>query len=311
LRCDISEALLIFNEILGKGFDGNHFISGLSVYFRDLLVSKDPQTVQLLDVGTETGEKYKTQAKQASALFLINALNISNECDLSYRESRNKRLLVELALIKICQLLGEKKKLNELEVPALKAIISEQQIPVDQQQTAQSPQTIQTTQTIQTSQSRPPSFSINNISTPPPETLTAPLPDPVPQPTPPQAQTIENESITQENLAITWKEFALTIPEEVRMMNFINSNTPVRITENEFEITVSNQLLEKELSALLPAFLNFSENKLGNNNLKINIKIDENTERQRVLSPEEHFRMWATENPALMKLQQNLNLEIN
>ncbi|MCL2597917.1 MAG: DNA polymerase III subunit gamma/tau [Paludibacter sp.] len=139
LHCEISTALLIFAEILSKGFEGNHFISGMSAHFRDLLVSKDDQTVQLLDVGLDIAEKYKAQAQQVSPVFLINALNISNECDLSYRESNNKRLLVELTLIKICQLLDEK-KLNELSVPEIKPI-TQQQINTTEQKTVTLPET--------------------------------------------------------------------------------------------------------------------------------------------------------------------------
>lgn len=303
LNCDISAALLIFNEILNKGFDGNHFITGLSTHFRDLLVSKDAQTVQLLDIGTEASEKYKIQAQQASALFLINALNISNECDLSYRESRNKRLLVELTLIKICQLLDEKKKqLNELTVPELKPILNPQ-ISVTKQNTA----TVSSVSKQEETPRRPVSISINS-SIPETENIQiSSLNSPALQ----VEQNIENKFVTQEKIETAWKEFAKTIPEEVRIVNFINSNVPNLIAENEIEITVSNQLLEKEFTVLKPEILNFLEKKLENGNLKINIKTNENIEVQRIISPEEHFKSWMAENPALAKLQQNLGLEIN
>ncbi|MCL1867962.1 MAG: DNA polymerase III subunit gamma/tau [Paludibacter sp.] len=303
LQCDISAALLLFNEILNKGFDGNHFITGLSTHFRDLLVSKDAQTIQLLDVGTEIGEKYKTQAQQTPALFLVNALNISNECDLAYRESRNKRLLVELALIKICQLLDEKKKqLNELTTPELKPIVQQQ---ITQQNTVAAvvPQPPKSTE----NQTRPLGISIN-ANTPPSEKI-----ETIPPPQPAQIveiKEVKNKSITNENLAAAWKEFAQTIPKEVRIVNSIDSTTPCLTAENEFEITVSNQLLEKEFTALKTSILIFLEKKLEVSNLKFNIKVNENAEIQRSISPEEHFKAWAAENPALAKLQQTLGLEI-
>jgi DNA polymerase-3 subunit gamma/tau len=106
---DISGSLLLFNEILDHGFDGHHFITGLSSHFRDVMVSKDQVTIQLLEVGGEIREKYKSQAQRCDADFLINALQIANECDLQYKVSQNKRLLVELALIKIAQLTLKKK----------------------------------------------------------------------------------------------------------------------------------------------------------------------------------------------------------
>ena len=109
LKKQIPEILITFSEILDHGFDGHHFISGLSSHFRDLLVCKDPSTVQLLEVGGEIQEKYTQQAQNCSHDFLLEALEIANQCDLNYKTSQNKRLLVELTLIKVAQI-GEKKK---------------------------------------------------------------------------------------------------------------------------------------------------------------------------------------------------------
>jgi len=110
LKGNISESLLIFNEILNKGFEGQNFINGLSAHFRDLLVCKDPKTISLLEVGANIRESYKKQAQLCSDTFLFQALRLANECDLNYRISKNKRLLVELTLIRLCQLSDEKKK---------------------------------------------------------------------------------------------------------------------------------------------------------------------------------------------------------
>ncbi|MFA9392755.1 MAG: DNA polymerase III subunit gamma/tau [Prolixibacteraceae bacterium] len=109
LKNQIPEILMIFSEVLDHGFDGHHFITGLSSHFRDLLVCKDPATVQLLEVGGEIQEKYKVQAVDCDHGFLLEALDITNQCDLNYKASQNKRLLVELSLIKVAQI-GQKKK---------------------------------------------------------------------------------------------------------------------------------------------------------------------------------------------------------
>jgi len=109
LKNNVTEVLLIFNEILNHGFDGHHFITGLSSHLRDILVCKDAVTTQLLEVGGDIKERYKTQAATADSEFLLNALQIANECDLSYKSSQNKRLLIELALIRIAQLTLKKK----------------------------------------------------------------------------------------------------------------------------------------------------------------------------------------------------------
>ena len=103
----VSDALLIFNDVLNKGFDGSHFITGLSSHFRDLLVGKDPVTLPLLEVGASIRQRYQEQAQKCPLPFLYKAMKLCNECDLNYRISKNKRLLVELTLIQVAQLTTE------------------------------------------------------------------------------------------------------------------------------------------------------------------------------------------------------------
>lgn len=100
----ISDALLLLNEVLNKGFDGSHFITGLASHFRDLLVSKDPATTSLLEVGASIRDRYQAQAQKCPIPFLYKAMKLCNDCDLNYRMSKNKRLLVELTLIQVGQL---------------------------------------------------------------------------------------------------------------------------------------------------------------------------------------------------------------
>ena len=104
LENKVSDALLLFNDILNKGFDGSHFITGLSSHFRDLLVGKDPVTLPLLEVGASIRQRYQEQAQKCPLPFLYRAMKLCNECDLNYRISKNKRLLVELTLKQVAQL---------------------------------------------------------------------------------------------------------------------------------------------------------------------------------------------------------------
>ncbi|MBB5636110.1 DNA polymerase-3 subunit gamma/tau [Pedobacter cryoconitis] len=101
---DVSQALILFDEILNNGFDGNNFINGLAGHLRNLLVSKDPQTVKLLEVSENIKQKYITQSQQVQVSFILTALNLANQCDLTYKNSKNQRLQVELALIKMCHI---------------------------------------------------------------------------------------------------------------------------------------------------------------------------------------------------------------
>jgi len=104
LNEDTTKTLLLFDEILSNGFDGSHFITGLSGHLRNLLVAKDAATLKLLEVSEGIRNKYLQQSQRASTSFLLSAMNIANQCDLNYRLSKNQRLQVELALLKICHL---------------------------------------------------------------------------------------------------------------------------------------------------------------------------------------------------------------
>lgn len=107
LENKVTECMLLFNDVLKKGFDGNHFITGLSSHLRDLLVSRDPATLPLLEVGASIRERYQAQAQKCTPQFLYKAMKLCNDCDLNYRLSKNKRLLVELTLIQVAQLTAE------------------------------------------------------------------------------------------------------------------------------------------------------------------------------------------------------------
>lgn len=100
----IADLMLFYNEVLAQGFDGQHFISGLASHFRDLLVCKNPKTIDLLEVGDNTKQKYYDQSQKTSTTFLLKAIEMANTCDQQYRSSRNQRLLVELCLMQLASL---------------------------------------------------------------------------------------------------------------------------------------------------------------------------------------------------------------
>ena len=115
----IPELLMAYNEILSKGFDGHHFIAGLASHFRDLLVCKTPTTISLLEVGEQAQKLYEIQSQKTSRDFLLEGIQIANECDLKYKISQNQRLLVELCLMQLASITfdGEKKKAESYIIP--------------------------------------------------------------------------------------------------------------------------------------------------------------------------------------------------
>ncbi len=121
LGANVPDALMIFDEVLSKGFEGQHFVGGLSSHLRDLMVSKDEMTLPLLEVGESIAERYKEQSKRCELWWLYKALEYANDCDLAYRASRNKRLLVEVMLIRTAGLVagGVQPKKAEPELPLI------------------------------------------------------------------------------------------------------------------------------------------------------------------------------------------------
>jgi DNA polymerase-3 subunit gamma/tau len=119
LENNIPELLVEFNDILSQGFDGHHFIAGLASHFRDLMVCKNPKTISLLEVGEVTKIKYFEQSKQTGMEFLLQGIDMANQCDLKYKASRNQRLLVELCLMQLASITfdGEKKKSDPYIIP--------------------------------------------------------------------------------------------------------------------------------------------------------------------------------------------------
>ena len=313
LKGDVSQSLLIFNEVLNKGFDAHHFITGLSSHLRDVLVSKDPQTVSLLEVGADIGERYKKQAQECSVDFLFQALKFSNDCDIDYRQSKNKRLLVELTLIRLCQLTDEKKKsliIDEKPAPIqnLSAAVAVPAAPAAVNTVTLQPQVIEKTKPATTEHipvpQRPGSISISApqiVSAPQEEYSTAKA----------QEIVLPENPFTNEDVEIAWRQFADTIPDQGRIASFILNNKPYQTAEKTFEVTVSNILQEKELKRILPDILTFIHTNLSNATIRMTIKIMEETEKQRGNSPEERFKIMAEQNSALNTLRTGLNLEID
>ena len=319
LKGDVSQSLLIFNDILNNGFDGHHFITGLSSHLRDVLVSKDPLTISLLEVGADIGERYKQQAQLCTPEFLFQGLKISNDCDIDYRLSKNKRLLVELALIRLCQLTDEKKKsilidnthspihkisvagsLNTVQVtvtttqPAVKVISEIQQPVIKRINISES----------KSSFGRPGSISISS-----PHTVSAPTDSYSEKKV--VEKTIQNNIFTYEELDKAWQLFAETIPGQGRITSFILNTRPKLTTPTTFELTVSNILQEKELTRLQPDILDFLQQKLQNSAIRMKLIIAQETEVQRASTPEDRYKIMAQQNPALDKLRNKLGLEID
>lgn len=334
LKGDYTESLLIFNEIINRGFDAQHFITGLSSHLRDVLVSKDPSTVKLLEVGADIANRYIQQAALCPQEFIFEALKIANDCDLNYRLSKNKRLLVELSLIRMCQLTNEKKKhTDSVNIP------------------------LQQIQAVQTFEQKQPSVTsgkvsnhnsdgATNITSVKPEITTSGISKPnletqasvaggngqvftarpqgisikktantnIPSTTvksPEITYQDLNKNFTYDEFLSKWKSFTSLIPEELRIINFIQSNEPTLNADYSFEVNVSNVMLQNDLKSVERKLLGFLRKELQNSAINMKINMMEAPEKMRNLTPEEIYRQMVQENSALEILKKNLNLEID
>ncbi|MGC3976853.1 MAG: DNA polymerase III subunit gamma/tau [Paludibacteraceae bacterium] len=313
LQGNITEALLIFNEITTKGFEAQHFITGLSSHLRDVLVSKDPATIQLLEVGNEIGVRYKQQAASCPAPFLFMALNISNECDLNYRLSKNKRLLVELALIKMCQITHPLQSNNEHQKQDVKPIentpvqpqvdekkkpdivenspVSENDTPSVQEVTVPEKKRVETAPKFQ----RPQSISISGYHEQS-NSVVAETNAPI---------ITENKSFTENDLLIKWNSFVALYND-----NPITKNKNIELVENnKLKLKLNNVFQEKEFQQL--GLTDYLRKELQNNKIEIIFEIIPENEQTAYLSDEQLYKKMAESNPFLDKLRQNLELEID
>jgi len=300
LENNVTQSVLIFNDILGKGFEAQHFISGLASHFRDLLMCKDIATIVLIEVGESVRKRYAEQAAKCPQEFLYKAIEFANECDLNYRLSRNKRLLVELALIRLSQLTAEKKNINSVEKPSIEPVF---------QKTAETPKPSPTQQPVQQSASpvsKPPvtappikSISINSINLP-----KAANNQPVAQ-TPPATR---NTSFTQEILSKAWEDTAKSLNKEIHVLKFIENAVPVFNENTVFTLKVENAIQHDTIQNIKGEILQNLREHLQNDFADFNVQIEENTV-QKVLTPQEKFNKMLAENESLRKLASELSLE--
>lgn len=331
----IRPAILILNEILSKGFDGQNIITGLAAHFRDLLVCKDEATLILFEVGASIRERYKEMAKRCSDQLLFRAIELANTCDLNYRASRNKRLLLELALIQLCQLntagqAGDDKKKALIEPissgvqaqqPAVAASAVASASPVRSapplQQPVQStptmeapasrPQPIATTPDAASAKktARPPQFgtSLKEIGMVRPQTQADV-----------QTTTVSQElvtSFTQDDLLRCWDAFAATIQTKVYLKNTMINCKPVLQENNFFEVGVHNPGQQDELNNGCMDLLNYLRTQLRNTRIEMRVRIIESNEKHLAYTSAEKYEHLLSINPVLGKLRDEFNLSLD
>jgi DNA polymerase-3 subunit gamma/tau len=340
-----AKSLLIFDEILNKGFDGNHFIIGLASHFRNLLVAQDPSTTQLLEVSENIRTKYLAQTQQTNASFLVSALSVANQCDLNYRSSKNQRLQVELALIKLAHLPSvlnlsslpkteevKKKVVEPTPVTETPVSISEKQEIADEaiieivsetttpEPLVEIPEAIAQPEVVAEKPSQAPIIepevptSINLVA---PSTLIPNLNDWA------SATVVEEkkleyvsgesaESVTQEMLHNRWRTYAEQVKKDgkINLFTLLNSGNPTLSAGNLIEFTLENKVQEELLLHERVDLLNFLRIDLNNFQLELKTIVAEQAEGKRLYTSTEKYEYMVEKNPAVEEFRKTFNLDL-
>lgn len=344
LKEDTAGTLLLFDEILSKGFDGAHFISGLSEHFRNLLVSKDATTLKLLEVSEGIKAKYLQQSQASPVSFLLSALNIANQCDLSYKLSKNQRLQVELALLKMCHLPSA---FNMLTAPAAEMSAQAGQLKKKPDTSAVKPEeapkqvesipvlsdppvaykTESPDQKVENT-AKPdkallpvekPKVFVPNAHTPSTSVKIPSLKDLTSKPVnavdedDPYIKGDAMENFTMEDFLKHWSAYAAKIKKDGNMSLFtvFTANAPVMLEPYKFEVVVGNKSQELQFRDEKPSILNYLRTTLKNFGIEIQTRIDEIKAVKRPYTTSEKFQHMASKNPQLAELRRRFNLDVD
>jgi len=300
----IGKSMLLLNEILSKGFDGQQILSGLALFFRDLLVCKDPQTIVLFEAGDAIKQKYVEMAARCNEPFLYKAIEQTNETDLNYRISKNKRLSIELLLIRLCQI--NSSPLEEDKKKILIEPITEFLATVKQPAVVETPvQTVVYQKNDTPSKLQSTKQSILRVSLKKEEEVSEN------QSTfENHAQPIQAKPFSEEELRTAWKNYAneLTDKHLKSIMMYLNPDLKENNTVKILALHPEQIHYIQQNSSQIQEYL-FS--RLNNNQIKLEIKIKEDNTEKQPFTNQEKYTYMANKNPLLNKLAQEFNLRLD
>ncbi|HOZ89612.1 MAG TPA: DNA polymerase III subunit gamma/tau [Bacteroidia bacterium] len=335
---NISSVLLTFNELLNEGFDGHHFIAGLSGHFRDLMVAKDEITLQLLEVTEVVREKYKVQSKAVELSVLLKLIDICNACDLSYKSVRNQRLHVEITLMKMCALSG-KLTVNENAMAAKPVVVEKVVAEKTNVATpaAQAPKSEPAVVSVKQESIKPevvkPETKINEPAKP--EVKEAPTVTKAEEPiatislsglnakktTPDKAEPTDVKSekkndrpIVVDELNRIWALYADLQDNNgnTNLSKALLRTEPEVINETEIHVTVDNQVLRDNLLSLKSEFLEYFKKEMQNDFLTLEVRVEASEKvLDKPYTAREKFKKMAEKNPELENFRKQFDLNFD
>ena len=309
----VSSALLLLNEVLQKGFDAGHFVTGMAQHLRDVLVSKDAATVQLLETSETIRQHYQEQAQRCNAKWLFNALDVMNTCDINYRTAKNKRLIVELALIKLCRLVEtpvqEVQKIQSSgvqKVPQSNPVVATKPAPTPKAAapaaTAPKPAP-QPAAAMPSLGSMPSLGNLGKISSQPKAEA---------QPAQPAEETKSQRTnpFTADQLIDAWVGLNQHFKGEERLLAMLSASQPTLINPELCRITVANPWQKQEFAKFGKKVMDIVRNTLQNDLLKLQVEVAEFDRSAKAYTAADKYKLLTKQNPHLADLKAKLNLQL-
>ena len=324
LQTAVGDALLLLNEVLQKGFDAGHFITGLAQHLRDVLVSKDAATAQLLETSDAIRQQYQQQATRCNARWIFNALDIVNTCDVQFRTAKNKRLTVELALVKLCRLVetpevptSEVQKPQPAPAPARPVAAAQKSSPAQLNSSTPAPQSAPQPAAApkpapQASRPAPPMAmpSLGNLGTlgVKKENTAAAAPTATAEAAP--AAPTRNNPFTADQLFDAWAGLVQHFPGEERLIAMLNTLVPELVTPELCRITVANPWQKQEFAKFGKRVMDLVRDALKNDLLKLQVEVGEYKKTTRAYTAAEKYKVLVDMNPHLAELRTRMNLQL-
>ena len=306
---DISSTLVLINEIINNGFDGQHFLIGFGQHLRSLLVCKDPVTVNLLEVGGSIREKYAAQAGQSSVGFLLKALEINNKCDIDYKSSNNKKLHLELALMQMCSI-----ESNPYSAPV-------KQVPVAEKKATAYPKGKTTSVANKQVKAEPVKKETEKAQPKPggkyystPGTISIKNHKAEKKTNNDEEEDISNkpaDDFSLEKLEKVWAEMTDGLKSDKNLYFTLKRNKPEKLEKNQLKFVVDNKIQKKEIEDRKLDIMPVIKEKLNNYHVLLDFVVAEKKEKTKAYLPQEKFKKMAEKNPALKTMKDKLNLEID
>ena len=338
----VADIMVLLNQVINKGFDGGLLIQGLAKHVRNVLMAKDPQTLPLLEVSDQQRQRYQQQAAQCDTRMLYESLRIMNRCDINYRQSSNKRLLVELTLIEMAQITqpdeGPSAGRRPRRLKTLFKQLMQQSQPMNAAQQVAAAKPVASTPTMTTAEKPKNTEKPASRITP-----KSPAGSPAPKAAPKLKSSIsfswnnvremskknsiignliedsnsntdatdETVEFTQQDLTLQWLSMCNRMPQRLsgiatRMKNMM----PVITDHPAIEVVVDNQLALEQMEQIKGSIINTLRRDLHNHAVTLTMRVAEHQERERLLTRREQYEEMEKENPSVAKLRELFDLQL-